>query len=187
MKTVGLILLGLLAGLLAAGLVMLAASPPRGEAVTLLPLPTPVPLVVDVRGEVLRPGVYELRQGSRVEDAIEAAGGFTLKAVRTDINLAALLSDGQQILVPSQSSERIIGDPNLGSDAGPTLSELVNINTATPEELESLPGIGPVLAQSIIDYRSENGDFLTIEEIMNVPGIGTVTFEAIQDLITVGD
>jgi competence protein ComEA len=187
MKTVGLILLGILGGLLAAGLIALAASPPRGEAVLLLPLPTPVPLVVDVRGEVLRPGVFELPPGSRVDDAIQTAGGFTLKAVRTEINLAALLSDGQQIIVPSQSSGRIIGNPNLGSDAPALPEDLININTATLEELNSLPGIGPVLAQSIIDYRDENGDFLSIEEIMNVSGIGESTFEAIQDLITVGE
>jgi competence protein ComEA len=187
MKTVGLILLGLLTGLLAAGLVLLAASPPRGEAVTLLPAPTPVPLIVDVRGEVLRPGVYELPPGSRVEDAIQAAAGFTLKAVRTEINLAAPLQDGQQILVPSQTAGRLIGDPDLGNAATPSPGELININTATLEELEVLPGIGPVLAQSIIDYRTENGDFLVIEEIMNVSGIGEVTFEAIQDLITVGE
>jgi len=187
MRTVGLVLLGALTGLLAAGLVVLSASLPRGDAVTLLPLPSPVPLVVDVRGEVLRPGVYQLPLGSRVDDAIQAAGGFTLKAVRADINLAALLSDGQQILVPSQSSGRTIGDPNLNSGPPGQAGELININTATLEELESLPGIGPVLAQGIIDHRDGNGDFLSIEEIMNVSGIGQATFDAIQDLITVGE
>jgi competence protein ComEA len=187
MKTVGLVLLGALAGLFAAGLILLAASPPRGEAVVLLPLPSPVPLVVDVRGEVLRPGVYQFPPGSRLEDAIQAAGGFTLKAVRTEMNLAALLLDGQQIIVPAQSSGRVIGDPNPGSDAPALPGELININTATLEELDSLPGIGPVLAQSIIDYRTDNGDFLALEEIMNVSGIGQATFDAMQGLITVGE
>jgi competence protein ComEA len=187
MKTIGLVLAGVLIGLLAAALVWLAASPPRGEAVTLQPPPTLAPLVVEVRGEVLRPGVYTLAIGSRVQDAIDAAGGFSLKADRTSINQAALLEDGQQITVPAQGAERVIGNPNLVPGATEASGDLININTADLATLETLPGIGPSLAQNIIDYREENGDFSTIEEIMLVPGIGAAKFAAIQDLITVGD
>jgi competence protein ComEA len=187
MKTIGLILAGVLIGLLAAALIWLASSPPRGEAVTLEPPPTLAPLVVEVRGEVLRPGVYTLSIGSRVQDAIESAGGFTLKADRTAINQAALLQDGQQISVSAEGAARTIGNPNLVPGATEPAAELVNINTADVATLETLPGIGPALAQRIIDYRSENGDFSTIEEITNVSGIGQTTFDDIQDLITVGD
>jgi competence protein ComEA len=134
----------------------------------------------------MRPGVYELPVGSRVEDAIEASGGFTLKAARAGINLAARVEDGQQISVPEEGIVRIIGNPALlpGSTVSP--GELININTADAAELESLPSIGPALAQAIIDYREANGDFEAIEDIMDVQGIGQATFNAIQGLITVG-
>jgi competence protein ComEA len=187
MKTIGLVLAGVLVGLLAAGLIWLASSPPRGEAITLQPPPTSSPLVVDVRGEVMHPGVYTLVVGSRVEDAVQAAGGFTLKADRTGINLAALLSDGQQISVTTLGTARVIGNPNLLPGATLAPGERVNINTADLTELETLPGIGPALGQRIIDYRDENGDFQTTEDIMQVSGIGQATFQELQDLITVGE
>jgi len=190
MKTIGLVVAGVLIGLLSAGLIWLAASPPRGEAVTLEPLPTVAPLVVQVQGEVLRPGVYNLPPGSRVQDAIQAASGFTLRADRDGINLAALVVDGQQITIPVVGAERVIGEAAAGTPGAETTllpGELVNINTADLAELETLPGIGPTIAQRIIDYRDVNGPFDFIEDIMNVTGIGQVTFDNIQDLITVGD
>lgn len=186
-KTVGLILVGVLIGLLASALIWLASSPPRGAAISLQPLPTPLPMVVDVRGEVMRPGVYELPLGSRIQDAIEAAGGLTLKADQSQINRAALLADGQQIIIPSKLSGRVIGDVTIGiGSSTPSLGELININTADLAALDSLPGIGPALAQRIIDYRDANGPFQSIEEIMNVTGIGESIFANIQSLITVG-
>ena len=185
-KTVGLIMVGVFIGLLASALIWLASSPPRGAAVNLQALPTTPPLVIDVRGEVLRPGVYELPLGSRVEDALAAAGGLTLKADQTKINRAALLTDGEQISIPSKLATRVIGDSTIGIGSTQTPSELVNINTADLTALDSLPGIGPALAQRIIDYRDANGPFQSIEEIMNVSGIGQSIFDNIQSLITVG-
>jgi len=174
MKTLLHILYGILIGLLAAGLIWLAASRPRGEAVTLLPTSTPGMVTVYVSGAVAAPGVYSLPAGSRAEAVIEAAGGFLPQAEQASINLAQLLTDGQQIDVPE------IGD------AGQIVAERVNINTATPEELDALPGIGPATAQAIVDYRLENGPFQFIEDIRQVPGIGPATFEDIQDSITIG-
>ena len=186
MRTVVLVLAGALIGLLAAGLIWLGASPPRGEPVILHAPPTPRPLAVHELGEVMRPGVYELPEGSRVQAAIDAAGGFTLSANRSSVNLAALLDDGQQIDVPAEGEVRIIGNPALSPGETLAPGELININTADAAMLETLPAIGPALAQAIVDYRDANGDFETIEAIMDVQGIGQATFDAIRDLITVG-
>ncbi len=174
MKTLLNIIYGILIGLLAGGLIWLAASRPRGEAVTLLPTPTPGMLTVYVSGAVTTPGVYSLPAGSRAEAAIEAAGGFVPGADQASINLAEPLEDSQQIDVPG------IGDTSH------VTAGRVNINTATVEELDALQGIGPTTAQAIVDYRLENGPFQSIEDIRQVPGIGPATFDGIRDYITVG-
>ena len=168
------IVYGVLIGLLAAGVIWLAASRPRGEAVVLLPSPTPDSLAVYVSGAVVKPGLYYLPQGSRVGDAVNAAGGFAANAESDQINLAALLTDGEQINVPGVGGNVHI---NLGR---------ININTATVEELDTLPGIGPTTAQAIVDYRTQNGPFQAIQDIMNVPGIGASSYDLIKNLITVG-
>ena len=165
---------GVLIGLAASGIIWIAASQPRGQGVVLLPTPTSASLVVYVSGAVVNPGVYHLPVGSRVGDAVNAAGGVAPNAEVEFINLAALLMDGQQIDIPGLGGTEHI---NLGR---------ININTATADELDSLPGIGPTTAQSIVDYRVENGPFQSIEEIMRVPGIGPATYDLIKNLITVG-
>lgn len=165
---------GVLIGLLAAGVILLAASRPRGEAVTLLPTPTPSLLTIYVSGAVASPGVYHLPSGSRVADAVEAAGGFAPNAEINLINLAAPLLDGQQVDVPGVGGTTHL---NLGR---------ININTATVEELDTLPRIGPSTAQAIVDYRTQNGPFKTVQDIMKVPGIGPATYDLIKNLITVG-
>ena len=165
---------GVLIGLLAAGVIWLAARSPSGEPVTLLPTMTEEPLVVYVTGAVATPGVYRLPQGSRVNDAVEAAGGFLEGAERDRINLADPIEDGMQVDIPG-----IV-------DTGRISGGRVNINTATLEELDSLPGIGPTAAQAIIDYRQVTGPFRVIQDIQNVPGIGAATFDSIADYITVG-
>ena len=155
--------------------------------------------VVQVSGAVVQPGVYELPAGSRVRDAVQAAGGLSPAADVAGINLAAFLVDGQNILIPdgtalltepaqrgnplSQPGEP---DPGQGISVNAASAGLVNINTAALEELDGLPEIGPALGQSIIDYRTQNGPFVVIEDIMKVPGIGQVTFEQFRNLITVG-
>ena len=169
--------------LLGVGILFLVTRPPRGEPIILIPAPTPAPITVYVSGNVNRAGLYALPVGSRVNDAIQAAGGFTEDANSGVLNLAAILEDGEQINVPGI----IPPDPTPGASRSinPTLT-LVDINIATLEQLDTLPEIGPITAQNIIDYRNANGPFARIEDILEVKGIGPVTFEKIKDLITVG-
>jgi competence protein ComEA len=181
---------GLLFGLFIAVLVWIVARSPSGQAVTLRPVPTEKPLVIQVTGAVPRPGVYALAQGSRVQDAISAAGGFLIDADKTGINLARALADGEQLDIPYiSSSSPVIQDASTPAATAATSvsnAELININTASPDELDTLPGIGPTTAQKIIDYRTQNGPFISIEDIINVSGIGPGTYEKLKDLITVG-
>jgi competence protein ComEA len=145
--------------------------------------PTPAVVFVHVAGWVRRPGVYELHEGDRVIDAIELAGGPRRGAQTSALNLAAVLTDGQQVLVPGPAPPSGTGTlPESGSTPAPML---VNVNTAAPEELETLPGIGEVLAQAIIAYREEHGPFTSVEELEEVSGIGPATLEEIRDLVTV--
>lgn len=196
MKNTLTVLLGVMAGFALAGLLFFVARAPAGEAILLQPAPTKSPLAVHVIGAVPRPGLYEFVEGARVQDAIDAAGGLLASANVESINLAALLEDGQQLNIPYHAGEEPVEDnsssldlPNDNEEAitedENTDTDLVNINTATLEELDALPGIGPTIAQRIIDYRDENGPFNTIEDIMNVSGIGVSTFDEIKDLITV--
>lgn len=185
--------LGVLIGLLAGGVILLVSSPRRGEAVHLLPPPTPSPLIVHVSGAVAQPGVYALPQGSRVQDAIHIAGGFLPQANEQALNLAAPLQDGSLIWVPSQvevippiNPSGAPASPSGPAPATAVLQPLININTATQEELESLPGIGPALAGRIIEYRNTHGPFANIEAIQEVSGIGPAIFAKIRDLISVG-
>lgn len=192
MKTVLYIIIGILVGLLFAGGIYASTREPRGERVELRPAPTPEPLRVHVAGAVVRPGVYNLDDGSRVADAVEAAGGFVVEADQNALNLAAFLEDGERLDIPFVSG--FVPDEEQGfvvvTEGTPSPlagDDLVNINTASIEELDTLPGIGETTAIRIIDYRTLNGPFATIEDIINVSGIGTATFEEIKDLITVGD
>ncbi|MDH5506043.1 MAG: ComEA family DNA-binding protein [Anaerolineae bacterium] len=183
------LILGILSGLLGAGLLNLAFGAPRGQAISLLPPPSPSPVRVHVSGAVKHPGVYALEAGSRVEDAIQAAGGMLGSANPQSLNLAAPLEDGAKIIVAYIATP---APPNSSVDSNaPTVraapSYPININTATLEDLDSLPGIGPVKAQAIIDYRQNHGPFTSIDQILKVPGIGAAIYELIKDLITVGD
>jgi competence protein ComEA len=179
---------GVVCGLLVGGIVLLASRPPRGHGILLSPPPTPRLWVVQVSGAIVNPGVYELPAGSRVRDLVQAAGGLTAEANTAAINLAALLEDGQNIVI--QASASSASPPAQRSKpllvtVEPAATRLININTAALEELDELPDIGPVIAQRIIDYRTANGLFMAIEEIVKVQGIGQVTFEKIKDLITI--
>ncbi|MBN2547742.1 MAG: ComEA family DNA-binding protein [Anaerolineales bacterium] len=182
------IVFGVVCGLLAGGLILLVSQPRRGAAIVLQPPPTPEPMIVHVAGAVAQPGVYSLAPGSRVEDAIRAAGGFSADANSSALNLAALVQDGERVMAPTLPPAITAGAPAVRSGTAEPLLEagqLININTASQTELESLPGIGPVTAQQIIAYREANGPFAQIEDLMDVPGIGEKTFEKIRDLITV--
>jgi len=151
------------------------------------PTSTPHPLRVYVSGAVQNPAVYQLAPSSIVQDAVDAAGGPLRDADLTRLNLALELRDQQQVHVPREGEEAPPPAVSGGeSGAVGTTGDSININTATSGELETLPGIGEVTAQRIIDYREANGPFETIEDIQNVSGIGPKTFEGMKDLITVG-
>lgn len=142
----------------------------------------PRKLVVHVAGAVNRPGLYELADGSRIDDAIAEAGGAKPKAALELVNLAAPVADGQQVLVPLR------GAPGGGAGTGeggaaPAPGTKVSLNAATLEQLDALPGIGPVTAQQIIDFRTANGGFGSIEELDAVPGIGPARLEQLRPLV----
>lgn len=183
------LLLGVLFGLLSAGLILLVSRPRDGRAILLRPPPTPEPLVVNIDGAVLAPGVYSLPAESRVQDAVEMAGGLTEQASPGAVNLAARLEDGGHIYIPAVSlgpGSDVDTGTALGMAADGNLVPLVNINQASQEALEALPGIGPVTAQAIISYREEHL-FARVEDIQKVPGIGPATFERIRIYLTVGE
>jgi competence protein ComEA len=166
-----------------------AAGPVAGP--TPAPTASPAEIVVDVAGWVHHPGVFRFHQGDRVVDAIRRAGGAKWKADLQSINLAALLTDGEQIIVGRRGASGP-GPPSSGVTSGTVSTgsggesgQLVNLNTATLDELESLPGIGEVLGQRIIDYREQHGPFGTIEDLMNVSGIGDKRFADLKPHITV--
>ncbi len=144
--------------------------------------PSAAAVIVDVAGWVKQPGVYEMVAGDRVIDAIERAGGARKGAELSALNLAAPLIDGSQILVPRTGATT--GTPGSGGTA-PGGTALININTASATELEALPGIGEVLAATIVQYRTENGPFASVDQLEDVSGIGPSTLEDIRDLVTV--
>jgi competence protein ComEA len=142
--------------------------------------PTPR-LVVHVVGAVRRPGLYRLRDGSRMADAVARAGGATRRADLSLVNLAAPVSDGSQVVVPRRAPPAAPGsapaeDP--AAAAGP-----VHLNTATVEQLDELPGVGPVTAQKIVDYREQHGAFSSVDDLDAIPGIGPARLEQLRDLV----
>ena len=162
--------------------VTIAESGPGGaQQVSSSPSPL-VTLIVDVAGAVREPGVYEFVEGDRVIDAIERAGGSLPKGDLSLLNLAAPLTDGTQILVPKAGPPGVVvpGGAAPGSTGG-----LININSASATELESLSGIGEVLAATIVEYRETNGPFASVEDLMDVSGIGPATLDEIRDQVTV--
>jgi competence protein ComEA len=158
------------------------SGPGAAQQVSSSPSPA-VTLIVDVAGAVKEPGVYEFAEGDRVIDAIERAGGSLPKAELSLLNLAAPLADGTQILVPKAGPPALSGVPG-GATSGSS-GGLINVNTASATELETLSGIGEVLAATIIEYRMQNGPFASVEELMDVSGIGPATLDEIRDQVTV--
>ncbi|MCC8060418.1 MAG: helix-hairpin-helix domain-containing protein [Clostridiales bacterium] len=140
---------------------------------------------VYVCGEVVSPGVYELSEGRRVYEAVALAGGFTEAAADTWLNLAEPVTDGMKVLVPDEETAQTLTAAGGSPDSGESGSALVNINTATKEELMTLSGIGESRAADIVRVREQKGGFSSIEEIMEVPGIKEAAFAKICDDITV--
>ena len=160
-----------------------ASAPATTGTVGATASPVGTPILVDVAGWVRRPGVYTFVDGDRVIDAIDAAGGARHGASLSSLNLAAPLADGSQILVPKGSEAPVPAGSTGASPGAP--SALININTATATELETLSGIGEVIAQAIIDHRTENGPFASVDALLDVSGIGDATLEEIRDAVTV--
>ena len=140
----------------------------------------PIKIYVHICGEVNNPGVYELAEGSRIFEAVEAAGGFTEEAAQASLNLAQVISDEEQIVILTQDEAEEKARLERELAAG-----IVNLNTASKEQLMTLTGIGESRAEDILRYRQESGGFQAIEEIMNVPGIKESAYLKIKDSITV--
>jgi competence protein ComEA len=155
-------------------------QPARPAVVAMRASPAPAKkLVVHVVGGVRRPGLYRLDDGSRVDDAIRMAGGPKPKAALELINLAAPVADGQQVIVPLKGKDGAVAAAGVpGAPPQP-----VHLNSATLEELDTLPGIGPVTAQKILDYRTEHGAFSSVDELDSVPGIGPARLAELKDLV----
>lgn len=141
-------------------------------------------VAVDIEGEVFNPGVYRLNKGSRVDEALIAAGGLAAKAdrewVEKNLNRAEVINDGMKIFIPKKGET--LGETIKNDETG---SKLININTATVTELDALPGVGPVMAGRIVDYRTANGEFKDINELKMVSGIGDKLYEKIKDLVEI--
>jgi competence protein ComEA len=166
------------------------ASPSPMPKVSLAPIveatPTPASIIVDVAGKVLHPNIYTLPVGSRAADAISAAGGALKGVALTDINLAHVLFDGEQIVVgappvPVKSSQ----GRGSTSKIGKSTTAVVNINTASAAQLQVLAGVGPVMAGKIVAYRSAHGRFSAIDEIAKVPGFGRAKFAIIKSQLRI--
>jgi len=184
MKTWQLVAFGLLCGLLASGGITLISLPSRGITIDLPESPPEFGIDVDVSGAIAQPGVVLLPAGSRIEDAIAAAGGALPEAYLETLNLVAPLQNGSKVLVPQKpSSDPVTLNNQISADS--EITSLVNINTADQKTMVSLPGIGESKANAIITYRTENGPFTSLEQIQEVSGIGPIIFENIKDLITI--
>ncbi|MBC7262248.1 MAG: ComEA family DNA-binding protein [Chloroflexi bacterium] len=191
----GLISLGALGAMLffirkpaPASIVIYPITPPAAQ--TRVPTATPGPILVYVSGAVASPGVYAIPWDSRVEQAVYAAGGALAEADLVRVNLAQRVYDEQQIYVPYKNEQATPILPTtvprvISSGMSSAPGQKININTASAGELETLPGIGPTLAQRIVDYRQSNGSFQRPEDIKKVKGIGDGIFAQIKDLITV--
>jgi len=132
-------------------------------------------IFVHIAGLVKKPGIYQLDSGSRVFDIVLLAGGFTSKANQASVNLARVLTDGEQI---------IVGKIGAQSASGTQSSNLISLNSSSASQLEDLPGVGPALAGRIVDWREANGSYKTKEDLLNVAGIGDKLFASIKDLVT---
>jgi competence protein ComEA len=176
-----------LASVFAAAQLFGSKSPPpvvaveRARAPAPAPVARPAPLVViDIVGAVRRPGLYRLPQGSRVADAIVRAGGTTQRVDPALVNLAAPLADGQQVLVPARGAA---ASAVTASTAAPSSTAPVDLNTATAEQLDALPGIGPVTAEKIIAYRAAHGPFASVDQLDAIPGIGPARIADLRGLV----
>jgi competence protein ComEA len=158
-----------------------AVSPPLRPAASAAAKPPARDVYVDVVGAVRRPGLYRLRDGSRVADALARAGGVTRKADLQVVNRAALVADGEQIVVPRRGAA--VAASSGGASGAGAASGPVHLNSATIAQLDALSGVGPVTAQKIIDYREQHGGFRSVDELDAVPGIGPARLEELRGAV----
>ncbi len=178
---------GLFLLLVVAGKTLAGAGASSVEPVeALVPAPSPATaarLVVHVTGAVLQPGLYRLKEGSRVADALARAGGATASADTAAVNLAAPLADGMQVSIPS----RVAGAAGTAAGEATGATKFaplrVSLNAADVAELDELPGVGPVTAQKIVDYRVAHGGFGSVDDLDAIPGIGPVRIDQLRDLV----
>ncbi len=172
----------LLVALLLAGRLLLRAGTPHAAPppvhLRTAASPAPALLVVDVVGAVRRPGLLRLTKGSRIADAVARAGGATRLADLAQVNLAAPIADGEQVVVPARGAVGPGGGSAAALPAGP-----VHLSTATAEQLDALPGIGPVTAQKIVDYRTQHGAFSSVDELDAISGIGPAKIDQLRGLV----
>lgn len=143
-------------------------------------------IYVDISGEVNNQGVYQVAEGTRLFEVIEKAGGLTKRAGIESVNQAEVVTDGQKIVIPNKRGQGLVaGGAGQAENLGMTDNGLVNINVADSSGLQEIPGVGPVTAEKILEYRNSNGSFKSKEDLMNVSGIGQKTFDKIKDMITV--
>lgn len=146
-------------------------------------------IVIHIAGQVKKPGVIRIKEGARIADIIEQAGGLNEEADITNINLAYPVEDGQKVIIPKKGEKleeyETDKNDNLQREPSTKQNEKINLNKASKEELEKLQGIGEQTAQKIIDYRKTNGDFKQIEDIKNVEGIGDTKYENIKNFISI--
>ena len=166
------------------------SAPPDGAPETSLPATTPVTVTVHVAGQVRSPGVYAVPSGGRVADAVVAAGGTAAEADVEQLNLAARVSDGERVYVPKkgEAAPAAAAPPapaGSGTKAGGAPAGPVDLNTATAEQLEALPGVGPATSKAILAYRSSHGRFRSVTELLEVPGIGPAKLEALRPMVKV--
>lgn len=181
------VLLGVLLGLLFAGIILLFILPERGTPIPLVTItanpsvlktPDLDQIKVELAGAIKTPGVYELPKGIHLVDALTYGGGTTEDADLSKLNLALVLKDGQKITIPTLNRQSETSSSSI-------LAGLLDINTASVEQLKALPGIGEQKAQAILNYRNDHGPFQSPEDLIEVPGIGESIFEGIKDLITI--
>jgi competence protein ComEA len=164
------------------------------RAIVIQPLPINATIVVDVRGGVATPGVVELPAASRVSDAVAASGGLTSDADVGQLNLAARLADGQKLVIPTGVPATTVvaapapatGQPAVQIPATSAPKSLVNLNTASADELKALPGIGEVLAGRIVAYREANGPFRSVDQLGEIKGISPKLLESLRPMVTIG-
>jgi competence protein ComEA len=192
---------GVMIGLLATGAILFIAQPDHGTPIVLSPAPSPTstlapkptatstPIYVQISGEVRNPGVYVLQINSRLDDLIELAGGMTQQADEDRVNLVILMRDGDYFYIPTFGEEIPETAHNAPINSNLNREEKfdypLDLNQASQEALESLPGIGPAKAFDIITYRTEVGSFLSVDDLLNVNGIGPTTLEALRDFLFV--